>query len=330
MRRNARIFVAGHRGLVGSAVLRRLRAEGFNSIIIRTREELDLTDQAQVRYFFSAESPEYVLFCAARVGGILANVTYPGEFIWQNVAMQNNVIHESWKSNVSRLLFLGSNCLYPRECPQPIKEEYFLSGPLEWTNRPYAVAKIAGIEMCWGYNRQYGTSYITLMPVNLYGPGDNFDLETSHVLPAMVRKVHEAKVSRAPAVTFWGTGGPRREFMHSDDVADAALHVMRLPEPIFNQIIKDERKPPILNLGPGNDATLRETADLVMKVIGYNGAAQWDSTKPDGTMRKQLDISRMRDLGWEAKIPLEEGLGRFYGDFLHVMDGAVSARVGSY
>jgi len=309
------IFVAGSTGLVGSAVVRRLVRDGYQRILTPRRAELDLTNDAAVRSYFEQHRPQYVFLCAARVGGILANVRAPGEFIYQNLAIQTNVIHNAYRVGVKRLLFLGSNCIYPREAPQPIKEEYLLTGPLEWTNRPYAVAKIAGLEMCWAYNRQYGTCYLTLMPVNLYGPGDNFDPETSHVLAAILRKVHEAKTLGRPSVLLWGTGAPRREFMHADDVADAALFVMTLPETIAGELTRSPL-PPILNIGTGSDMTIREIAELVMEEVGYQGRIEWDTSKPDGTMRKLLDNTRMAALGWFPRIPLREGIRSFYEDFL--------------
>ena len=314
MNRDAAIFVAGHRGLVGSSILRKLRAGGYTNLITRSRTELDLTDAAAVCAFFERNRPQYVVLGAAKVGGILANATYPGDFIRDNLAIQSNVIEASRRSGVERLLFLGSSCIYPRDCAQPIKEEYLLTGPLESTNRAYAVAKIAGIEMCRSFNQQYGTRFLSIMPINLYGPGDNFDLATSHVLPALLRKVHEAKQEGRPSITVWGTGKPRREFLYSDDLADAAVFLMNLPDAEFEAACHQD--PPLFNIGCGEDLTIRELVELVMETIGYRGAVEYDTAKPDGTPRKLLDISRMRSLGWTSKIPLREGLALFYRAFL--------------
>ena len=344
MDRSARIYVAGHRGLVGSALMRVLAAKGYTNLITRTHVELDLTDQAAVREFFEKERPEYVFLAAAKVGGILANNTYPAEFIRDNLAIQTHVIHEAWRVGVKRLLFLGSSCIYPRDCPQPIREEYLLTGPLEPTNRPYALAKIAGIEMCWAYNRQYGTQFLAVMPTNLYGPGDNYDLETSHVIPAMIRKFHLAKLAaekdwagieayerrygpipaplreelRAihegrlpPRVTLWGTGTSRREFMYSDDMADACVFLMNLPDEQFLPLLAQDRNaglPPLINIGVGEDVTIRELAELVRNVVGFEGEVVFDTRKPDGTPRKLLDVSRLYALGWRARTRLDDGL----------------------
>jgi len=312
--RDAAIFVAGHRGLVGSSILRKLRAGGYTNLITRSRTELDLTDAAAVSAFFERNRPQFVVLGAAKVGGILANATYPGDFIRDNLAIQSNVIEASRRAAVERLLFLGSSCIYPRDCAQPIKEEYLLTGPLESTNRAYAVAKIAGIEMCRSFNQQYGTRFLSIMPTNLYGPGDNFDLATSHVLPALLRKVHEAKQEGRPSITVWGTGKPRREFLYSDDLADAAVFLMNLPDAEFEAACHQD--PPLFNIGCGEDLTIRELVELVMETIGYRGAVEYDTAKPDGTPRKLLDISRMRSLGWTSKIPLREGLALFYRAFL--------------
>lgn len=313
---SAKIFVAGHRGLVGSAVHRRLVAGGYTNIVRRTHAELDLADQTAVRTFFDIEQPEYVFLCAAKVGGILANSSFPGQFIYQNLAIQTNVIHCAWQTGVKRLLFLGSSCIYPRECPQPMKAEYLLTGPLEPTNRPYAVAKIAGIEMCWSYNREYKTQFLALMPTNLYGPGDNYDLQTSHVLPALIRKMHETKANRSPSVTVWGTGAPRREFLYSEDLADAAVFVMNLPETASADICASTTLPPLINVGCGQDLTIRELVQLVKEAVGYEGDVVWDRTKPDGTPQKLLDISRLKTLGWQPNISLREGVRMAYADFL--------------
>jgi GDP-L-fucose synthase len=324
MEKDAKIYVAGHRGLVGSAIIRRLESAGYARILTRTHAELDLTDQSAVRDFFRQERPQYVFLAAAKVGGILANKTYPAEFIHQNLAIQTNVIHESWRAGVKRLLFLGSSCIYPRDCPQPIKEEYLLTGPLEATNRPYAVAKIAGIEMCWAYNRQYGTQYLAVMPTNLYGPGDNYDLEKSHVIPALIRKFHEAKTQAESKVVVWGTGVPRREFLYSDDMADGCVFLMTLPDDLFATFLSGScgpgtgeppLLPPLVNIGVGQDLTIRELAVVIKSVVGYGGEISFDTTKPDGTPRKLLDTSRLRGLGWQASTPLELGLARAYGDF---------------
>lgn len=305
MNRGSRIYVAGHRGLVGSAILRRLRAAGYENLVTRSRDELDLTDAREVDGFFASERPEYVFLAAARVGGILANSTYPADFLRDNLAIELNTIEAAYRHGARKLLFLGSSCIYPKFAPQPIKEEYLLTGPLEPTNEPYAVAKIAGIKLCQAYRRQHGADFISAMPTNLYGPGDDFDLETSHVLPALIRKFHEAKVRDAPSVTVWGTGTPRREFLHVDDLADACVYLMEVysgNEPV--------------NVGVGKDISIRELAELVCEVVGYEGEIAYDTTRPDGTPRKLLDVSKLRSLGWEASIPLREGLERTYAWFL--------------
>src|SRR5713226_9496086 len=271
MNRHAKIYVAGHQGLVGSALVRQLRALGNGDIIVRSHQELDLTDHSQVGRFFLQERPEYVFMAAAKVGGILANSTYPAEFIHQNLLIQTNVIHEAYRSGVKRLLFLGSSCIYPKHMPQPIKEEYLLTGSLEPTNRPYSMAKIAGIEMCWSYNRQYGTRFLAVMPTNLYGPGDHYDLHNSHVIAALTRKMHEAKISRADQVVIWGTGTPRREFLYSDDAADACVFLMDMPEHSLDSIVDDDKVGPIFNIGCGEDLTVRELAELIAEVVGFRG-----------------------------------------------------------
>ena len=301
MDKASKIFVAGHRGLVGSAILRKLQAEGYTNLVTRTRAELDLRDQAAVNRFFEEERPEYVFLAAAKVGGILANSTYPADFIRDNLQIQTNVIDAAYRNGVKKLLFLGSSCIYPKYAPQPMKEEYLLTGPLEPTNEWYAVAKIAGIKMAQAYRRQYGFNAISLMPTNLYGPGDNFDLETSHVIPALIRKFHEAKVEGRPHVVVWGTGKPRREFLHVDDLAEAALFLM--------ENYDDEE---IVNVGVGEDVSIRELAELIQDVVGFEGEIVFDTTKPDGTPRKLLDVSRLQALGWRAKIPLREGLASTY------------------
>ena len=338
MHLDSKIYIAGHRGLVGSALMRRLttapfplagegEGEGgyrgpYTNIVTRTHAELDLTDQAAVEAFFAAEKPDYVFLAAAKVGGILANNVYPAEFIRDNLAIQTNVIHAAYRHGVKRLLFLGSSCIYPKLCPQPMKEEYLLTGPLEPTNRPYALAKIAGIEMCWSYNRQYGTQYLAVMPTNLYGPGDNYHPENSHVIPALIRKFHEAKQHGSPTVTVWGTGMPRREFLYSDDMADACVFLMNLPDPVFSGLLgSDEAKtgvfmPPVVNIGVGHDLTIRELAELVMGVVGYTGDIAFDTSKPDGTPRKLMDIGRLSALGWAATTGMRDGLQAAYAEFV--------------
>jgi len=307
--------VAGHRGLVGSALIRGLQERGYRNLVMRTHAELDLTNLAAVQEFFAAEKPEYVLLAAAKVGGIHANNTYPAEFIHQNLAIQTNVIHEAWRNDVKRLLFLGSSCIYPKDCPQPIKEEYLLTGELEPTNRPYALAKIAGLEMCWSYNRQYGSRYITVMPTNLYGPNDNFDLNTSHVLPALIRKMHEAKVVNADEVVVWGTGTPMREFLYSDDMANACLHLLEQPEARLESLFSEEH-PPLVNVGCGVDLTIRELAELIQQIVGFSGKLVFDTSKPDGTMRKLLDVNKMARLGWQASTSMRDGITMAYQTYL--------------
>lgn len=302
---DARIYVAGHRGLVGSAIVRRLQADGVDNLLLRTHSELDLTSQAQVEQFFASERPEYVFLAAARVGGILANSTYPAEFIHDNLAIQNNVIHNAWKHGAKKLLFLGSSCIYPRDCPQPIKEEYLLTGPLEPTNEWYAIAKIAGLKMCQAYRRQYGFDAIAGMPTNLYGPGDNYDLQNSHVLPALIRRFHEARERGDGTVTLWGSGTPQREFLHVDDLADAAVFLMRH--------YSDEQ---VINVGVGEDLSIRDLATLVANIVGFDGEILTDPSKPDGTPRKLLDVSRLSDLGWRAHISLRAGITEAYRAFL--------------
>ena len=320
MNEDARIYVAGHRGLVGSALLRVLNRAGYGNIVTRTHAELDLLNQQAVHDFFSSERPEYVILAAAKVGGIYANNAYPAEFIYDNIIIQSNVIHAAWQAGVERLLFLGSSCIYPRDCPQPIKEEYLLTGPLEPTNRPYAVAKISGIEMCWALNRQYGTSYACVMPTNLFGPGDNYDLETSHVIPALIRKTHEAKVSESAVVSIWGTGTPRREFLYSEDMAEACIHLLRQDR--ARLLENSDAAPPLFNIGCGTDMTIRELAELVCETVGYSGSLEFDPVKPDGTPRKLLDVSRMKRLGWTPRMPLQKGLSLAYQDFLEKLDAS--------
>jgi GDP-L-fucose synthase len=315
---NAKIYVAGHRGLVGTALMRQLAKQGYSNIVTRTHAELDLTNQQAVVDFFAQEKPEYVFLAAAKVGGIHANNTYPAEFIHENLSIQSNVIHQSYVNGVKRLLFLGSSCIYPRDCPQPIKEEYLLTSELEPTNRPYALAKIAGIEMCWSYNRQYGTQYLAVMPTNLYGPGDNYHLENSHVIPALIRKFHEAKINNQPTVAVWGTGRPKREFLYSDDMAEACLFVINLPVEVFKPMLGADRNtglPPLLNLGSNSDLTIAELANLVKDVVEFKGEIIYDSTKPDGTKRKLMDSSRLNQLDWSKRIELIDGLNIVYQDF---------------
>jgi GDP-L-fucose synthase len=370
MDKMAKIYVAGHTGLVGSALVRALQARGYTNFITRTHAELDLERQSAVEAFFETEKPEYVFLAAAKVGGIWANKTYPAEFIYNNLAIQTNVIYSAWKAGVKRLLFLGSSCIYPRDCGQPMKEEYLLTGPLETTNEPYAVAKISGVEMCQSYNRQYGTSFISVMPTNLFGPNDNFNLETSHVLPALIRKFHLAKLSshgdwqaiqkdeslygpipkdilanlisisrtngyepplpaarlsRAksrgrplpadPAVVTWGTGSPRREFLHVDDLADACIFLMALTEEKLRSLLTLERFP-LVNIGWGKDISIKELAMMIKDIVGFAGDIVFDTTKPDGTPRKLLDITRMAELGWKARIPIKEGIEQTYSWYL--------------
>lgn len=305
MKKDAKIYVAGHRGLVGSAILRKLQADGYTNLVYRTSQELDLRARNQVDKFFEEEKPEYVFLAAAKVGGIVANNEYPADFIRDNLMIQTNVIDAAYRNGVKKLLFLGSTCIYPKFAPQPLKEEYLLTGELEPTNEPYAIAKIAGIKMCQSYNRQYGTKYISVMPTNLYGPNDNFDLHTSHVLPALIRKFHEAKENNAPYVEVWGTGTPRREFLHSDDLADACVFLMKNYED--NEII---------NIGVGEDISIKELAEKIKEVVGYQGEIKFDTTKPDGTPRKLVDVSKINALGWKASISLDEGLQKAYQWFL--------------
>ncbi len=356
MNTESKIYIAGHRGLVGSALMRQLDAHGYRNLVTRTHSELDLTDQAAVRAFFAAEKPEYVFLAAAKVGGIHANNTYPAEFIYSNLAIQTHVIHESWRTGVKRLLFLGSSCIYPRDCPQPMKEEYLLTGPLEPTNRPYAIAKIVGVEMCHAYNRQYGTKYLAAMPTNLYGPNDNYDLNNSHVLPAMIRKFHlaklaqqgdltgiiqnETKLGKIPAdvkavigfepdspitqssvftprnsVVLWGTGTPKREFLYSEDMAFACIFLLTQPQAKLANFFNKEQ-PPLVNIGSGEDLTIRELAKLVADVVDFKGELIFDTSKPDGTMRKVMDVSRLKRMGWTATIDIRKGIISAYQSYL--------------
>lgn len=319
---SARIFVAGHRGLVGSAITRNLQARGYRNLLLRTHAEVDLTNTAQTEAFFEQEKPEYVFLAAAKVGGIVANNTYPAEFIRDNLAIQTNTIHAAWKAGVKRLLFLGSSCIYPRLAPQPMPESCLLTGPLEPTNRPYALAKIAGIEMCWSYNRQYGTRYLAAMPTNLYGPGDNYHPQNSHVIPALLRKFHEAKQRGDAAVTVWGTGTPRREFLYSDDMADACVYLMGLPEADYERLLGSDEsvtgrfEPPLVNIGVGTDVTIAELAHVVRDITGFVGKIEFDATKPDGTPRKLMDVSLLTRAGWTARTDLATGLRSAYADFM--------------
>src|ERR1035438_3000057 len=297
MEKHNRIYIAGNRGLVGSAIHRGLEQRGYSNLLVRPHAQLDLTDRVEVRAFFEQEKPEFVFLAAAKVGGILANETYPADFIRENLEIQTNVIDASYRTGVNRLLFLGSSCIYPKLAPQPIKEEYLLAGPLEPTNRPYALAKIAGIEMCWSYNRQYGTRYLAAMPTNLYGPGDNFDLQGSHVLPALVRKVVEAKLAGKRKLAVWGTGKPRREFLYSDDLAQACCFLMNLDDARFGSLLTED-SPPLINIGAGEEVTIRELAEIAARVLDFHGALVFDASKPDGTPRKLLDVSLLHSLGW--------------------------------
>jgi GDP-L-fucose synthase len=306
---DANIFIAGHRGLVGSAIHREFNRLGYTNLLTRTHGELDLLDAAAVDVFFRQSQPRYVVLAAARVGGILANSTYPADFIRDNLAIQNNIVASSYKAGVDRLLFLGSSCIYPKLAPQPMPESCLLTGPLEPTNRPYAVAKIAGIEMCWSYNRQYGTRYLAAMPTNLYGPGDNFDLASSHVMPALIRKIAEAKASGTKEVVVWGTGSPRREFLYSDELAQACAFLLNLDEATYSTLLS-ESEPPLINIGTGEDVTIRELATTIARVLDFDGTFIFDSTKPDGTPRKLMDVTRLQGLGWHHAISLEEGIRR--------------------
>ncbi|MBC9933816.1 GDP-L-fucose synthase [Chitinophaga qingshengii] len=301
MESGAKIYVAGHRGMVGSAIVRRLEKEGFNNILSRTSNELDLRDQAAVAAFFEQEKPEYVFLAAAKVGGIVANNTYRAQFIYENLMIQNNVIHHAYLNRAKKLMFLGSSCIYPKMAPQPLKEEYLLTGLLEPTNEPYAIAKIAGIEMCDAYRAQYGCNFISVMPTNLYGPNDNYDLNNSHVLPAMLRKMHEAKQNGQPEVVLWGTGTPRREFLHADDMADACYYLMQH----YNE-------KGLVNIGVGEDISIKDLAHLISNIVDYKGALVFDTTKPDGTPRKLMDVTKLHSYGWKASIHLEEGIRKVY------------------
>ncbi len=309
VQKTSKIYIAGHRGMVGSAILRRLQSAGFTNLITRTRQDLDLLDQRATFDFLQAEKPDYIFLAAARVGGIHANNTYRADFIYENLTVQNNIIYGALQAGINDLCFLGSSCIYPRDCPQPIKEGYLLTGPLEQTNEPYAIAKIAGIKLCESCNRQYGTRFVSVMPTNLYGPNDNYDLANSHVLPALIRKAHEAKLRNDPEYVVWGTGTPKREFLYVDDMADACVFLM---EHYINE--------GIYNVGTGTDVTIRELAETVMDVIGFPGKIVFDSSKPDGTMRKLLDVSRMKQLGWQAKTELRDGVAKAYASYLATLN----------
>lgn len=304
MEKDAKIYIAGHRGMVGSAIHRRLKREGFQNFVFRTSAELDLRDQAAVREFFEDERPNYVFLAAAKVGGIVANNTYRAEFLYDNLMMQSNVIDAAYRVGVKKLMFLGSSCIYPKMAPQPLREEYLLTGPLEETNEPYAIAKIAGIKLCDAYRSQYGCNFISVMPTNLYGPNDNYDLQNSHVLPALIRKFHEAKVDGKPTVEVWGTGSPRREFLHADDLADACLFLM-----------EHYNEPTLINIGTGEDVTIKELAELVQRTVGYEGEIVWNTDKPDGTPRKLMDVTKLHNLGWRHRTTLPDGVRAVYEAF---------------
>lgn len=305
MQQTDKIYIAGHRGMVGSAIKRKLEKEGFTNIITRNSKELDLRNQQAVNDFFAKEKPDYVFLAAAKVGGIMANNTYRGEFLYDNLMIQNNVIHASYINKIKKLMFLGSSCIYPKLAPQPLKEDYLLTGPLEETNEPYAIAKIAGIKLCDAYRSQYACNYISVMPTNLYGPNDNYDLNNSHVLPALLRKFHEAKVNKEPAVVMWGTGTPRREFLHADDLADACYFLMQ-----------NYNEPGLINIGVGEDITIGELAQMVKEIVGYEGEIKNDLSKPDGTPRKLMDVNKLHSLGWKAKIGLREGIKEVYKEYV--------------
>src|SRR3989338_3127396 len=315
MDKASRIYVAGHRGLAGSAITRELQCQGYTNLVVRTHTELDLEDAAATRRFFEQERPEIVFLAAAKVGGIHANNTYPADFLMSNLLIEANICRSAHATKVNRMIFLGSSCIYPRDCPQPIKEEYLLTGPLEATNRPYALAKIAGIEMCWSYNREYGTKWLAAMPTNLYGPGDSYDLNNSHVLPALIRKMHEAKVSNAKEVVLWGSGTPKREFLYVDDLASALVFLATLDEARYDALVEPSHCP-LINVGSGEDLTIRKLAETIAEVVGYQGRFVQDTSKPDGTMRKIMDVSKIRNLGWAPEIDLRRGIALAYEDYL--------------
>jgi GDP-L-fucose synthase len=323
MEKDSKVFIAGHRGLAGSAIHRELVRQGFTNLLLRSHAELDLTHAADVEEFFKRERPEYVFLAAAKVGGILANNTRPGDFLRENLAIQSSLMNAAQANGVRRLLFLGSSCIYPRLAPQPIREEYLLTGPLELTNRSYALAKIAGIEMCWAFNRQYGTKFFAAMPTNLYGPGENLDLETSHVLAALLRKAIEAKARTESKLTVWGSGTPRREFLYSEDLGQACVFLMNLPNEKFDSLLRKD-EPPLLNVGVGEDIAIRDLAELICRVVGFKGELAFDRSKPDGTRRKLLDVSRIHALGWKAQTSLEQGIRWTAEDFEKRLLGAAS------
>jgi GDP-L-fucose synthase len=304
MHKSAKIYIAGHRGMVGSAIARKLKSEGYDNLVTRSHAELDLTNQAAVSQFLGAERPDYIFMAAAKVGGIYANNTFRAEFLYQNLQIEANIVHAAWQAGVQEMLYLGSSCIYPRDCPQPIREEYLLTGPLEETNEPYAIAKIAGVKLCESYNRQYGTRYTSAMPTNLYGPNDSYDLNNSHVLPALIRKAHEARMRNESELVVWGSGKPMREFLYVDDMADACVFLM-------------ERgiEPQLINIGTGKDVTIRELAETVMDVVGFDGKIAYDDSKPDGTPRKLLSVDRLEEMGWQSKTSLREGITKAYADF---------------
>jgi GDP-L-fucose synthase len=314
MDKQSKIYIAGHRGLAGSAIVRELHRQGYTNLVTRTHAELELEDAEATRQFFEQERPEIVFLAAAKVGGIHANNTYPVDFLMSNLLIETNICRAAYETKVNRLIFLGSSCIYPRDCPQPIKEEYLLTGQLEATNRPYALAKIAGIEMCWSYNRQYDTKWLAAMPTNLYGPGDNYDLNNSHVLPALIRKMHEAKEAGAKEVVLWGSGTPKREFLYVDDLANALVFLATLDAQHYEELVEPSRCP-LINVGSGEDLTIRELAETIAEVVGYQGRFVQDTSKPDGTMRKIMDVSKIRSLGWQAATPLSEGVQLAYNDF---------------
>ena len=314
MNKSSKIYIAGHRGLAGSAIMRELQRQGYANLVTRTHAELDLEDAAATQRFFEQEKPEVVFLAAAKVGGILANNSYPADFLMSNLLIEANICRAAHRTQVKRLIFLGSSCIYPRDCPQPIREEYLLTGPLEATNRPYALAKIAGIEMCWSYNRQYGMKWLAAMPTNLYGPGDNYDLNNSHVLPALIRKMHEAKMSGADEVVLWGSGKPKREFLYVDDLANALVYLATLDDKRYDTLVAPSQCP-LINVGTGTDLTIRELAETVAGVVGYQGKFVQDTTKPDGTMRKVMDVSKINGMGWQAATSLKDGIHLTYKIF---------------
>ena len=315
MDKNSKIYVAGHKGLAGSAIMRELKRQGYTNLVTRTHAELDLEDAVATQRFFEQEKPEIVFLAAARVGGILANNTYPVDFLMSNLFIEANICRAAHRARVKRLIFLGSSCIYPRDCPQPIREEYLLTGPLEATNRPYALAKIAGIEMCWSYNRQYGAKWLAAMPTNLYGPGDNYDLNNSHVLPALIRKMHEAKLYGADEVVLWGSGKPKREFLYVDDLANALVYLAMLDDERYDALVEPTQCP-LINVGTGTDLTIRELAETVADVVGFKGKFVQDTSKPDGTMRKVMDVAKIHGLGWKATTSLKDGIAITYKEFI--------------